>query len=154
MLENIKNITIELEDKANLFEKHDLYNQIEKIEKRKIWLKSGAFITIDRTEALTAIDVNTGKYTGKKDLEETIYNVNHEATIEIAKQVRLRDIGGIIIIDYIDMHIDNNKEKIHQFLGECFKKDRAKTQLIGFTKLNLFEMTRKNMCNNDYYEEE
>lgn len=154
MLENIKNITIELEDKANLFEKHDLYNQIEKIEKRKIWLKSGAFITIDRTEALTAIDVNTGKYTGKKDLEETIYNVNHEATIEIAKQVRLRDIGGIIIIDYIDMHIDNNKEKIHQFLEECFKKDRAKTQLIGFTKLNLFEMTRKNMCNNDYYEEE
>ena len=119
MLENIKNITIELEDKANLFEKHDLYNQIEKIEKRKIWLKSGAFITIDRTEALTAIDVNTGKYTGKKDLEETIYNVNHEATIEIAKQVRLRDIGGIIIIDYIDMHIDNNKEKIHQFLEEC-----------------------------------
>ena len=102
MLENIKNITIELEDKANLFEKHDLYNQIEKIEKRKIWLKSGAFITIDRTEALTAIDVNTGKYTGKKDLEETIYNVNHEATIEIAKQVRLRDIGGIIIIDYIE----------------------------------------------------
>ena len=79
---------------------------------------------------------------------------NGEATIEIAKQVRLRDIGGIIIIDYIDMHIDNNKEKIHQFLGECFKKDRAKTQLIGFTKLNLFEMTRKNMCNNDYYEEE
>ena len=154
MLENIKNITIELEDKANLFEKHDLYNQIEKIEKRKIWLKSGAFITIDRTEALTAIDVNTGKYTGKKDLEETIYNVNHEATIEIAKQVRLRDIGGIIIIDYIDMHIDNNKEKIHQFLEECLKKDRAKTQLIGFTKLNLFEMTRKNMCNNDYYEEE
>ena len=154
MLENIKNITIELEDKANLFEKHDLYNQIEKIEKRKIWLKSGAFITIDRTEALPAIDVNTGKYTGKKDLEETIYNVNHEATIEIAKQVRLRDIGGIIIIDYIDMHIDNNKEKIHQFLEECFKKDRAKTQLIGFTKLNLFEMTRKNMCNNDYYEEE
>ena len=154
MLANIKNITIELEDKANLFEKHDLYNQIEKIEKRKIWLKSGAFITIDRTEALTAIDVNTGKYTGKKDLEETIYNVNHEATIEIAKQVRLRDIGGIIIIDYIDMHIDNNKEKIHQFLEECFKKDRAKTQLIGFTKLNLFEMTRKNMCNNDYYEEE
>ena len=154
MLANIKNITIELEDKANLFEKHDLYNQIEKIEKRKIWLKSGAFITIDKTEALTAIDVNTGKYTGKKDLEETIYNVNHEATIEIAKQVRLRDIGGIIIIDYIDMHIDNNKEKIHQFLEECFKKDRAKTQLIGFTKLNLFEMTRKNMCNNDYYEEE
>ena len=154
ILENIKDLNVELYNKANLFERHSLYNQIEKIEKRKVWLKSGAFITIDRTEALTAIDVNTGKYTGKKDLEETIYNVNYEATIEIAKQVRLRDIGGIIIIDYIDMHIDKNKEKIHKFLEECFKKDRAKTQLIGFTKLNLFEMTRKNMCNNDYYEED
>jgi len=154
LTENLKPIKIELEDKENLFEKYSLESQIEKMEKRKIWLNSGAFLTIDRTEALTAIDVNTGKYIGKKDLEETIYNVNHEASIEIAKQVRLRDIGGIIIIDYIDMHVEENKEKIHKFLEECFKKDRAKTQLIGFTKLNLFEMTRKNMCNNDYYGEE
>lgn len=154
LLLNVKPINVELDENANLFEIYSLNSQIEKMEKRKIWLKSGAFITIDRTEALTAIDVNTGKYIGKKDLEETIYNVNREATMEIAKQVRLRDIGGIIIIDYIDMHIEENKNKIQEFLKEAFKKDRAKTQLIGFTKLNLFEMTRKNMCNNDYYGEE
>lgn len=154
LTKNMKPIEIELKDKENLFNMYTLENQIEKIERRKIWLKCGAFITIDRTEALTAIDVNTGKYIGKKNLEETIYNVNYEATIEIAKQVRLRDIGGIIIIDYIDMHIDENKEKIQKLLEENFKKDRAKTQLIGFTKLNLFEMTRKNMCNNDYVEME
>lgn len=153
-IEAIKPIKIELKENANLSEEYGIESQIQKAEKRKIWLKSGAFITIDRTEALTAIDVNTGKYIGKKDLEETIFDVNHEASIEIAKQVRLRDIGGIIIIDYIDMHIEENKEKIHRILEECFKKDRAKTQLIGFTKLNLFEMTRKNMCNNDYYSEE
>jgi len=132
---------------------YSLDAQIEKMEHRKIWLKCGGFITIDRTEALTAIDVNTGKYTGKKDLEETIYKVNYEATIEIAKQLRLRDIGGIIIIDYIDMHKEGNKELIEQLLNEQLKKDRAKTQIAGFTKLNLLEMTRKNMCNNDYYEE-
>ena len=78
-------------------------NQIEKLENRKIWLKCGGFITIDKTEALTAIDVNTGKYTGNKNAEDTIFKVNKEATLEIAKQIRLRDIGGIIIIDYIDI---------------------------------------------------
>lgn len=154
LLSNIKPINVELDESKRLYEIYSLGNQIEKMERRKIWLKSGAFITIDRTEALTAIDVNTGKYIGKRDLEETIYNVNKEATIEIAKQVRLRDIGGIIIIDYIDMHVEENKNKIQEILKESFKKDRAKTQLIGFTKLNLFEMTRKNMCNNDYYGDE
>ena len=89
-------------------------NRTKKMENRKLWLKCGGFITIDRTEALTAIDVNTGKYTGKKDLEETIYKVNQEATIEIAKQLRLRDIGGIIIIDYIDMHKEENIEGIER----------------------------------------
>lgn len=154
IIKGIKPIQIELRDKENLLDMYQLENQVRKIEKRKVWLKCGAFITIDRTEALTAIDVNTGKYIGKKDLEETIYEVNYEATLEIVKQVRLRDVGGIIIIDYIDMHIDENKEKIQKLLEENFKKDRAKTQLMGFTKLNLFEMTRKNMCNNEYYGEE
>lgn len=154
LLSNIKPINLELDETKRLYEIYSLENQIERMERRKIWLKSGAFITIDRTEALTAIDVNTGKYIGKRDLEETIYNVNKEATMEIAKQVRLRDIGGIIIIDYIDMHVEENKNKIQEILKEAFKKDRAKTQLIGFTKLNLFEMTRKNMCNNDYYGDE
>ena len=152
VLENMKNIKIELREE-DLFNIYSLNNQIEKMENRKIWLSCGGFITIDRTEALTAIDVNTGKYTGKKDLEKTIFKVNQEATIEIAKQLRLRDIGGIIVIDYIDMHKEENKEEIEKLLKDELKKDRAKTQLAGFTKLNLFEMTRKNMCNNDYYEE-
>lgn len=152
LLVNTKNIKIELKEE-NLFNMYSLENQVKKMENRKLWLKCGGFITIDRTEALTAIDVNTGKYTGKKDLEETIYKVNQEATIEIAKQLRLRDIGGIIIIDYIDMHKEENIEGIERLLKEEFKKDRAKIQVAGFTKLNLLEMTRKNMCNNEYGEE-
>lgn len=152
MLNDMKNVKIELIEE-NLFNIYSLSSQIEKMENRKIWLKCGGFITIDRTEALTAIDVNTGKYIGKKNLEETIYKVNQEATVEIARQLRLRDIGGIIIIDYIDMHKDENKELIEKLLKEQLKKDRAKTQAVGFTKLNLFEMTRKNMCNNEYFEE-
>ena len=152
ILKNMDNIQVELKTE-NLFSMYTLNTQIEKMENRKIWLKCGGFITIDRTEALTAIDVNTGKYTGKKDLEETIYKVNQEATIEIAKQLRLRDIGGIIIIDYIDMHKESNKNAIEQLLKEQLKKDRAKTQIAGFTTLNLLEMTRKNMCNNEYGEE-
>ena len=152
ILKDISNVKIEFKEE-NLFEMYSLSNQIEKINNRKIWLKCGGFITIDRTEALTAIDVNTGKYTGKNDLENTIFKVNQEATIEIAKQLRLRDIGGIIIIDYIDMHIPENVTAIEDLLKTELRKDRAKTQVAGFTKLNLLEMTRKNMCNNDYYEE-
>ena len=96
---------IKIELKNNVFDVYDIKKQLEKIENRKIWLKCGGFITIDKTEALTAIDVNTGKYIGKKDLNDTIFTVNKEATIEIAKQLKLRDIGGIIIIDYIDIYV-------------------------------------------------
>lgn len=142
----LENIKIELIEKKEIFEIYDVKKEISKMQNRKIWLKCGGFITIDRTEALTAIDVNTGKYTGTKDLEQTIYKVNEEATIEIAKQLRLRDIGGIIIIDYIDMHIAENKEKIKQLLIENLKNDRSKTQVEGFTKLDLMEMTRKHIC--------
>ena len=128
---------------------YDLENQLEKIDNRKIWLKCGGFITIDKTEALTAIDVNSGKYIGSKSLEQTVYTVNKEASIEIAKQLRLRDIGGIIIIDYIDMKENEHKQKIVEVLKENLKKDRSKTQIVGFTELNLLEMTRKHMCSND-----
>lgn len=152
LLKNIKTIKIELREE-NLLDMYSLSSQIEKMNNRKIWLRCGGFITIDKTEALTAIDVNTGKFTGKKGLEETIYEVNREATLEIVKQLRLRDIGGIIIIDYIDMHKEENKSAIESLMKTELKKDRAKTQCMGFTKLNLLEMTRKNMCNNDYYEE-
>ncbi len=136
---------IELDTSNNIFEKYELEKQIEKMQNRKIWLKCGGFITIDKTEALTAIDVNTGKYTGTKNLEQTIYKVNEEATIEIAKQLRLRDIGGIIIIDYIDMKDECNREKIEKLLKEEIKKDRSKVQIEGFTKLDLMELTRKHI---------
>lgn len=143
------NIKLEIKDKANILDLYDLENQIERAKSRKIWLKCGGFITIDKTEALTAIDVNSGKYVGGKDLEQTVYRVNREATLEIAKQLRLRDIGGIIIIDYIDMEKEETKKKILEELNECLKKDRSKTQVVGFTPLDLLEMTRKHMCSND-----
>ena len=139
-------IKVTLEKGKDLLTKYDLLSQIEKLENRKIWLNCGGFITIDKTEALTAIDVNTGKFTGSKDLESTVFKVNKEATIEIAKQLRLRDIGGIIIIDYIDMHNKENKEKIEELFKQELKNDRAKTQVEGFTKLNLMELTRKHIC--------
>lgn len=143
---NFKNIKIDLVENKDIFELYETRRQIEKLKNRKIWLKCGGFITIDKTEALTAIDVNTGKYTGTKNVEQTIYKVNEEATIEIAKQLRLRDIGGIIIIDYIDMPDKNDKIKIQKILEEKLKLDRTKTQIEGFTKLDLMEMTRKHIC--------
>ena len=148
MLNDI-NEKISLELSENIFEKYELEKQIEKTKQRKIWLNCGGFITIDQTEALVAIDVNSGKFTGKSTLEETVYKVNYEATIEIAKQLRLRDIGGIIIIDYIDMQKQENKEKIEKLLKESLKQDRAKTQVEGFTKLNLMELTRKHICSHN-----
>ena len=142
----INETKIELQEGNDVLDKYDIKKQIEKMQNRKIWLKCGGFITIDKTEALTAIDVNTGKYTGNKDMEQTVYKVNEEATIEIAKQLRLRDIGGIVIIDYIDMADEKDKEKIQKLLIEKLNNDRTKTQVEGFTKLDLMEMTRKHIC--------
>ena len=144
--ENNLNVEVKNVHKCNLMEVYDLEKQISKILNRKIWLKCGGFITIDQTEALTAIDVNTGKFTGKESIEKTVLKVNSEATIEIAKQLRARDIGGIVIIDYIDMDTKEDEEIIQNLLLENLKKDRAKTQVIGFTKLHLLEMTRKHIC--------
>ena len=123
---------------------NEIVKQLDKLKERKVWLKCGGFITIDKTEALTAIDVNTGKYIGKDDKENTIFQVNKQATFEIAKQIRLRDIGGIIIIDYIDMN-EENRENIINIWNECLKYDRSKVQIVGFTPLNLLEITRKHM---------
>ena len=127
----------------DVLEKFEVKNKM-RLE-RKIWLKCGGFITIDKTEALTAIDVNSGKFTGNKDLEKTVLKVNKEATKEIAKQIRLRDIGGIIIIDYIDMEDEKDKEEIRNYMVECFKQDRSKVQVLEFTKLGLLEITRKHI---------
>ena len=139
------NVEIQIKEAKELCNMYDLNNQIERIKNRKIWLKCGGFITIDKTEALTAIDVNSGKFTGKESLEKTILKVNQEASIEIAKQLRLRDIGGIIVIDYIDMHDEKSREKVLETLNLELKKDRSKTQILDFTKLDLLEMTRKHM---------
>ena len=149
ILEELQEKNIKLELKQDLMEKYELEKQIEKSRQRKIWLNCGGFITIDSTEALVAVDVNSGKFTGKSSLEDTVYKVNYEATIEIAKQLRLRDIGGIIIIDYIDMQKTENKEKIEKLLRETLKQDRAKTQVEGFTRLNLMELTRKHICSHN-----
>lgn len=141
-----EDVTIKVElVEEGLENKYDLNSQIEKISNRKIWLKCGGFITIDKTEALTAIDVNSGKFTGKENIEKTALKVNKEASIEIAKQLRLRDIGGIIIIDYIDMNEESSREEIIELLKENLKTDRAKTQVMEFTKLSLLEITRKHM---------
>lgn len=123
--------------------KYNISNEIPRLQRNKIWLDSGGFITIDFTEALTAIDVNTGKFIGKNNLEDTIYKVNEEAVLEIAKQMRLRDIGGIIIVDFIDMNKTDDMEKIIKKFKEEALKDRSKVQIEGFTKLNLLELTRK-----------
>ena len=145
---NSNNISIVKEKEDYMSDKPIINSQIEKAERRKVWLKCGGFITIDKTEALTAIDVNSGKYIGTDNVESTIYKVNKEASIEIAKQLKLRDIGGIIIIDYIDMKSEDNKERIIETLKEELKKDRTKTQIVGFSKLNLLELTRKHICSN------
>ena len=143
-----REINVELKQTGNLLNMYNTDDQINQTAVRKIWLKCGGFITIDKTEALTAIDVNSGKFTGKQNLEKTVLKVNEEASIEIARQLRLRDIGGIIIIDYIDMNEEKSRKKVLETLNNELKKDRSKTQIIEFTKLNLLEMTRKHMFNN------
>lgn len=124
---------------------NNIEKQLSVSENRKVWLKSGGFITIDKTEALTAIDVNSAKFIEKKTLEDTAFSINKEAAIEIAKQIRLRDIGGIIVIDFIDMNEEKNKKELVSLFAEEIKKERTKVQIEGFTKLNLLELTRKHV---------
>ncbi len=132
-------------DRENAMIRNNVEKQLEVAGSRKIWLKSGGFITIDKTEALTAIDVNSAKYIGKKDLEDTAFSINKESAIEIAKQIRLRDIGGIIVIDFIDLTNDDHKKELVKIFAEELKHERTKVQIEGFTKLNLLELTRKHI---------
>ena len=125
--------------------KYNIQHQLEVSDNRKVWLKSGGFITIDKTEALTAIDVNSAKFTGKVNLENTAFLINKEAAVEIEKQIRLRDIGGIIIIDFIDLNDDEHKKKLINIFSKELKKERTRVQIEGFTKLNLLELTRKHI---------
>ncbi len=143
-LYNLDNI-VKVEFEKDVFEKYTMQKELQDLETNKVWLRCGGYIVIDKTEALTAIDVNSGKCIGKNNLEETILKVNTEAAKEIAKQLRLRDIGGIIIIDFIDMQEDVSKTKLLNCFVEETKRDRTKVQVEGFSKLNLLELTRKQM---------
>jgi ribonuclease G len=135
---------VEYFDKAyEIFEFFDIKSKINKVLTRKVWLKSGGYLVIDQTEALTVVDVNTGKFVGTIDLKDTVLKTNVEAAREIAKQLRLRDIGGIIIIDFIDMHEKQHEEVVIDVLKNSLKKDRTTTNVLGITHLGLVEMTRK-----------
>jgi ribonuclease G len=126
-----------------IFDAYGIEMEIQRALSKKIWLKSGGYIVIEMTEALTAIDVNTGRYVGKRNLEETILKTNLEAVKEIAYQLRLRNIGGIIIIDFIDMEKESNREKVFNALKEATRKDKSKTNILRMSELGLIEMTRK-----------
>jgi ribonuclease G len=131
-----------------IFQHYHLENEIDKSLKRKVWLKSGGYIVIDRTEALSVIDVNTGKYTGHHNLEDTVLKINLEAAIEAARQIRLRDLGGIIVIDFIDMMEEKHRSDVLDVLEEEVKKDRTKSHVFGLTRLGLVEMSRKKVRRN------
>jgi ribonuclease G len=133
------------EDGASIFDDFGIQSRIDKALERKVWMKNGAYIIIDETEALTVIDVNTGKFVGDSDLQKTILEVNVEAAKEIARQLRLRDISGIIVIDFIDMEIESNRQQVVAALQEALAKDRTKSNVLGITSLGLVEMTRKKM---------
>ena len=126
-----------------IFDAYGIEMEISRALEKKIWLKSGGYIVIELTEALTAIDVNTGSYVGKRNLEETILKTNLEAVKEIAYQLRLRNIGGLIIIDFIDMEKKANRERVFMALRESLSKDKAKTHIAQMSELGLIEMTRK-----------
>jgi ribonuclease G len=131
------------EEKKPLFDLYDIDLEISRAIERKVWLKSGGYIVFDEAEALVVIDVNTGRYVGKKDLEDTILKTNLEAVKEIAHQLRVRNVGGIIIIDFIDMEREVHREQVMQAMDEELKKDRSRTNINSMSQLGLVEMTRK-----------
>ncbi len=144
MTARLTNTPVELyEGLRNIFKVYGIDSQMEKLSHKRVEMKDGGYIVIERTEALTVIDVNTGRYIGLKDLEDTVYQTNLNAAVEIARQLRLRDIGGIVIIDFIDMMEDGHRENVLNRLRSELKKDRRKTTALGMTSLGLVELTRK-----------
>ena len=133
---------------APLFEAHGIDVEISRALEKKVWLRSGGYIIIETTEALTVIDVNTGRFVGKNDLEETIFKTNMEAVKEIAYQLRLRNIGGIIIIDFIDMEDEQHREELFCSFKEAVKKDKSRINILKLTEFGLVQMTRKRSCEN------
>ena len=128
---------------APVFDVYGIEKQLLEAQERKVWLSSGAYLVIDQTEALTVIDVNTGKFTGSKNLDDTVFKTNMEAASEIARQLRLRAIGGIVIIDFIDMATKEENDMLVAELNRQFKEDRCKVKIHGVTDLGLVEITRK-----------
>ena len=128
-----------------IFEEYRVLEQIRKSLDRKVWLPSGGHIVIERTEAMTVIDVNTGKFVGRSTLEETVFKTNKEAAVEVARQLRLRDIGGIIVTDFIDMEIVPNRDELIKVFRNELEKDRSRTQVYDVSPLGLVQMTRKNV---------
>ncbi len=139
----LKDRVVLYQGEDELFDRYDLDSKIDKALARKVWLANGGYIVIDQTEALTSIDVNTGRFVGTDNLQETITQANCEAAKEIARQLRLRDISGIIIVDFIDMQDIEDKERVLDTLKIELKKDRTKSNVLGITQLGLVEMTRK-----------
>ncbi len=126
-----------------IFETYGIEREIEKALRRRVWLKSGGYIVIDHTEALVSIDVNTGKYVGKRDFEQTVLKINLEAVNEVVRQIRLRDLGGIIIIDFIDMEKAEHRAEVYKNLKKALAEDKARTNVLEISELGLVEMTRK-----------
>lgn len=131
------------EGKEDIFDAHGVEIELTDALERKVWLRSGGHIVIDQMEALTAVDVNTGKYVGKRSSEDTIVKTNLEAVKEIVYQLRLRNIGGIIVIDFIDMARQSDREKVYNTLKEALKADKARTNILKISELGIVEMTRK-----------
>ncbi|HLC42588.1 MAG TPA: Rne/Rng family ribonuclease [Methylomirabilota bacterium] len=131
------------ESSRPILEALGIEKEIEKALRRRVWLKSGGTIVIDQTEALVSIDVNTGKYVGKRDFEQTILKINLEAVNEIVRQIRLRDLGGIIILDFIDMEREDHKQQVSRALKKALAEDKARTNVLEISPLGLVEMTRK-----------
>jgi len=132
------------DEETPIFERFHVEDQLRKALDRKVWLPSGGHVVVDRTEALTVIDVNTGRFVGHSNLEETVLQNNLEAAEEIAHQLRLRDIGGIIVIDFIDMEVAKNRDAVLRKLRESLARDKTRTQVFEVSNLGLVEMTRKN----------
>jgi ribonuclease E len=130
-------------EKISIFERHHVHEQLHRALDKKVWLPSGGSLIIEHTEALTVIDVNTGKNVGSSSLEETVFKNNLEAAEEIAKQLRLRDIGGIIVIDFIDMEVEQNRKVTIKAFRDALARDKTRTQVFDISDLGLVEMTRK-----------
>ncbi len=137
------NSTSPSQEKLPLFERHHVHEQLHKALDRTVWLPSGGSLVIENTEALWVIDVNTGKNVGSSSLEDTVFHNNMEAAVEIARQVRLRDMGGIIVIDFVDMEDKKNRDEVIKTFREALRRDKTRTQVFEISELGLAQMTRK-----------